>query len=699
VSQDTRTRAGFASAELRLRLGALLRGVRAAVARRDTRIRSLARPELADLAITTQHAQVVLAEADSYACSGRAYGPGVALTAAEERQLSRLHQDAADRGMQLPVDLQAARGLSALDRELLLLITAPALEPAFGAIYGYLNDLRFCTAFTAPVGVEVLAADAEHEQRVLAACGPFGALRGEGWVTAAPVEQSAATVLRPADGVVELMTGAPVDPALLGRDTEPMPSAGAAATTMRHAAAVAAAFRAGRVDVVGIWGPAPNGRSAVIAALAAGRPVVTAGSLAGDRAVNSALQRAALAEAVCVLTVPPDGPDEAGSLISRVTRTQVPVILVSNEPVRAPDLIRRRNFAEVPLENPGFAERRTSWSAAFPGLDAGGVDDLAGRFRLPPEEIEAVARLDAACATWATDGDRPNVGALAGLVSRQRTPRLAAVRTPRRGAELLVLPPAERAQVLEVAAAGRAWPRVADAWRLDRFGNPGVIALFTGDPGTGKTLAAEVIAAEMGLDLMAVDLSRLVSKWLGETEKHLDAVFTEAEAANCVLFFDEADSLFGQRGEVSRGSDRYANLEVGYLLQRLESFEGLAILASNLRGNLDPAFTRRFHHVVHFPRPAERERRRLWEIALGPPVELAEPIDVDILAGLDLTGAGIAAIIRSAGLAAAENPASDTLGRPAPLTPADIVAAARRQFQREARLLPREQLGVYARLL
>lgn len=140
-----------------------------------------------------------------------------------------------------------------------------------------------------------------------------------------------------------------------------------------------------------------------------------------------------------------------------------------------------------------------------------------------------------------------------------------------------------------------------------------------------RVLAAEVIASDVGVDLMVVDLSRLVSKWIGETEKHLDTVFGEAEASNCVLFFDEADSIFGQRGEVTRGADRYANLEVGYLLQRLERFEGLVILASNLRANLDPAFTRRFHHVAHFPRPAEPERRRLWEVALGPLVELAEP--------------------------------------------------------------------------
>ena len=202
-----------------------------------------------------------------------------------------------------------------------------------------------------------------------------------------------------------------------------------------------------------------------------------------------------------------------------------------------------------------------------------------------------------------------------------------------------------------------------------------------------------MIASEVGLDLMIVDVSRLVSKWIGDTEKHLDAVFTEAEASSCVLFFDEADALFGHRleGAASSGADRYANLEVGYLLQRLERYEGLVILASNLRANLDAAFTRRFHHVVHFPRPTEAERLRLWQLVLAPPVALAEPVDVQPLASLDLTGAGIAAIVRDAALAAHGQ------GRSA-LSAADVLAAASRQFRREARLLPRELSGMNTRV-
>jgi ATPase family associated with various cellular activities (AAA) len=689
--------AELASAQLRLRVGALLRGVRSAIARREARIKSLSRPEIAEVAITAQHAQVLLAEAERYASNGRAYGCGAAFTALEDRQVRQLDERAATAGIQLPDAVLAARGLSVLDRQVLVLGAAPTLEPSFGPLYGFLNDLRSCTALTPSIGVEVLAVDAHHEQRVLTACGPFGTLRADGWLTASLVEGGSTSLLRPGEGVIDLLAGAPVDTGLLGRVDPPVSSVGIARATLRRAAAVAAAFRAGDVDVVGVWGPAHGGRAAVVSDITGTRSTVIADGLVAGGDVDRALHRAAVTRSVCVLTLPQD-PATVVDVIERVTRSAVPVVVVADEPVRATQLICRRNFAEVSLDVPGFAERRTSWSAAFPGLDTAAVDDLAGRFRLLPDEIEAVARFDAACSTWATNGDRPGVDALAGLVSRRRSPRVATIRTPRRGRDVLVLPPAELSQVLDVAAAARAWPRIADAWRLDRFGNPGIVALFTGDPGTGKTLAAEVIATEIGLSLMEVDLSRLVSKWLGDTEKHLDAVFTEAEASNCVLFFDEADSLFGQRGEVTRGSDRYANVEVGYLLQRLERYEGLVILASNLRGNLDPAFTRRFHHVVHFPRPTEAERRRLWEIALAPPVELAGPIDYELLAGVELTGAGIAAVVRTAGLAAAHDTAH-TVGGPAPLRPLDLVAAIHRQFQREARLLPSEQLGRYARLL
>ena len=146
----------------------------------------------------------------------------------------------------------------------------------------------------------------------------------------------------------------------------------------------------------------------------------------------------------------------------------------------------------------------------------------------------------------------------------------------------------------------------------------GITALFSGSPGTGKTLAAHVVAAELGMDIVRVDLSAIVDKYIGETQKNLERVFHQAESLNVVLFFDEADALFGRRSEVKDAHDRYANQEVAYLLQRMEQFDGITILATNLRGNLDPAFSRRLSFILHFPDPDVPTRKRLWETHVGP---------------------------------------------------------------------------------
>ena len=145
-----------------------------------------------------------------------------------------------------------------------------------------------------------------------------------------------------------------------------------------------------------------------------------------------------------------------------------------------------------------------------------------------------------------------------------------------------------------------------------------MLALFAGESGTGKTLSAEVVAAELGLDLYVVHLSSLVDKYVGETEKNLERIFTEADRADAVLLFDEADAVFGKRSEVKDAHDRYANMECAYLFQRLESFDGIALLTTNLRANIDEAFTRRLDLIVDFPFPDAEQRLALWERCLGP---------------------------------------------------------------------------------
>ena len=216
--------------------------------------------------------------------------------------------------------------------------------------------------------------------------------------------------------------------------------------------------------------------------------------------------------------------------------------------------------------------------------------------------------------------------------------------------------------------------------------------LFTGDPGTGKTLAAEVIAGLLELPLYKVDLAHVVSKWVGETEKNLEAVFREAEESHAVLFFDEAEALFGKRGEIQHGTDRYANLEVSYLLQRLENSRGLVILASNLKDQIDGAFVRRFHVGVHFPRPALPERRRIWQRAFPPSAPLDAQVNLDALARLDLTGAGIVGSARTSALIAA-NAGSPSIGMD------HVIRATARQFRREARVLTPSELGAYGAML
>ncbi len=186
----------------------------------------------------------------------------------------------------------------------------------------------------------------------------------------------------------------------------------------------------------------------------------------------------------------------------------------------------------------------------------------------------------------------------------------------------------------------------------------GICALFAGSPGTGKTLAAHIVADALGMDLFTVELTAMVDKYIGETEKNLERVFTEAESLNAVLFFDEADALFGSRSEVRDAHDRYANQEVAYLLQRMEQFDGIAVLATNLRGNLDVAFARRLHFIITFPDPDAPTRRRLWtkHLAQLSGMDPADPVDIDGLAGtLDITGGDIRNIVLAAAYGSVED--------------------------------------------
>ena len=269
--------------------------------------------------------------------------------------------------------------------------------------------------------------------------------------------------------------------------------------------------------------------------------------------------------------------------------------------------------------------------------------------------------------------------------------RLATRIRRRRTWDELVLPAEQLAQVRDVVERYEHRSRVYGEWGFRPVPSAGVVALFAGPPGTGKTLSAEVIAGALGLDLFRIDLAALVSKYIGETEKNLEAVFRAAEGGRMVLVFDEADAVFGKRSEVSDANDRYANVETSYLLQRLETYDGVAVLTTNYASNIDDAFLRRIHVHVEFTPPDECERRRLWETSF-PPGAPVDDLDLAFLAGqFKLTGAAI----RSVGLAAAFRAAATT--RRIGMT--EVLLALRSELRKQGRLTGPSAFAPYTHLL
>lgn len=261
----------------------------------------------------------------------------------------------------------------------------------------------------------------------------------------------------------------------------------------------------------------------------------------------------------------------------------------------------------------------------------------------------AVERVHRACALRAATPAMPEVRAAARLRSAAELGALARHIEPAVGWQDLVLPGAVRHRLDMLVARVRHREEVFRDWGMRRGGGrgQGTAALFAGESGTGKTMAAEALAHELGLDLYVVSLPSIVSKYIGETEKNLERVFSAAETLDAVVLFDEADSMFAKRGEVKGSNDRHANMQSGYLLQRLEAFNGLAILTTNLRSNIDSAFTRRFDEVVHFESPGPDVRAQLWRSLLG--AAAPDDLPVDTLAqAYDLAGGSIRACVESA---------------------------------------------------
>jgi SpoVK/Ycf46/Vps4 family AAA+-type ATPase len=242
--------------------------------------------------------------------------------------------------------------------------------------------------------------------------------------------------------------------------------------------------------------------------------------------------------------------------------------------------------------------------------------------------------------------------------SNQKLTELSVKVSPKYGWSDIVLAEEKIIQLKEICSQVKNRYCVFDRWgfREKLSYGKGLSVLFSGSPGTGKTMAAQVMAGELQLDLYKIDLSSIVSKYIGETEKNLAGIFHEAETSNAILFFDEADALFGKRTEVSDAHDRYANIETGFLLQKMEEYEGVVILATNLRKNMDEAFTRRIRFIVEFPFPDEKNRLHIWKVHFPGQAPLAEDIDYEFLARqFPISGGSIRNIVLNAAFLAAQN--------------------------------------------
>ncbi|MGH3622103.1 MAG: ATP-binding protein [Sciscionella sp.] len=580
-----------------------------------------------------------------------------------------------------------AFGLDELDVSLLLTALAPELDARFEHLYGYLNDdvsRRRATIGLALELCELPAADPVGRAR-LAPGSPL--LHGGLLVVEDEDRPLLGRSLRVPDRVTAHLLGDDrADPdllALLGQppvgaagDPHPLSGAlrrGVGSCYLREQGAgggialAAAALREAGYGVlfVDLTRLVDVTHLAYLARIIAREATLTgSGVVVGPVNAVPAERRGAL-RALCELA-PPVLLTGSGGWDPHWTAPAVPLCL------------------DVPA--PSTLDRRQLWRAQLNGAAAPDLDPAAETdgFRLGPEQIERAAR---AAIGHAALTDSPVTGAELRAGARAQNSagleRLARRIVPRLGWADLVLPPPALGQLHELAVRVRHRERVLREWSMRPGGGRGigVTALFTGESGTGKTTAAEVVATELGLDLYAVDLASVVDKYVGETEKNLERIFTEAAEVNGVLLFDEADAIFGKRSSVSDSHDRYANIESAYLLQRMESFDGLAILATNLRANLDEAFTRRLDMLVDFPLPDVRMRLSLWETCLGTALPRTNDLDLDYCArAFDLAGGDIrSAAITAAYAAAAAN---------RPVTQADLIQAAEAEYRKLGRLQP-----------
>jgi hypothetical protein len=589
-------------------------------------------------------------------------------------------------------------GLGGFEREVLLLALAPELDGTFERLYAYVQDDLGRRHATADLALSLLLGDGDNIDEACERLGPHGALRRNRLIVLDEVSPAAALPHRPLrveERAVEFVRGVNrPDPRIehLLEPTAPALLAEADQTIVAQAAdwlGAAPGQLFGRaVNLIGPLGARQvHLARSICESIGIGLARLDAAALVASaidrRELVALIEREAALLNLAFYVEPASGAGEARPLMRELDHLRALMFIATQSGWQT-----AREVLTIPVSRPGAAERTELWQRALTraGFAYGDavLAPVVEQFDIGADEIAAAVA--AAGARAALRGSRTAVStAELWAVCRERIvpglDELAQRVAPCYGWDDIVLPPDGAEQLRDIADQVAHRATVYRNWgfgaKLSR--GQGISALFAGPSGTGKTMAAEILAGSLDLDLYRIDLAGVVSKYIGETEKNLRRIFDAAEAGGAVLFFDEADALFGKRSEVKDSHDRYANIEVNYLLQRMEDFRGLAILATNRRAALDSAFMRRLRFIVEFPFPAARQRLEIWR-KVFPPDAALQGVDFAWLARLEIPGGSIRNIaLAAAFLAAAEGGA---------IAMRHVIRAARREFVKMERLVP-----------
>jgi hypothetical protein len=579
----------------------------------------------------------------------------------------------------------AAFALSDFERDVLLLAAAPDFDPAFARLCAYVNDdaaLRFATPHLA---LCLLGSDG-RSRRALDRTAPLRRFHlvelAEG-----PRDAWGLRPLRVDEGMLDHLTGNHRIDARVADILEPAAVTACDETTTelagRAAAVAVAQLHRAQWPAIAVTGSrhAPKIGFARAVSAALGLELVTANPPTEEHTVGLMGREAALLGLAYHFDA--GGDARRAGLADMLPRVEAPVVVSCDEMLDC-----ARDLVHVDLPAAGPAVQEAIWHQALgPAVRLGDGDlaRLVQQFDLDPETITRIAREAKRQAVLST-GDPAAVPRFDDLWSvcrarvRRRGKELGNPGSPRARWADIVLPDHLREQLTELADQAAQRSVVYERWGFAEHLQRGraITAMFAGPSGTGKTMAAEVLASHLRLDLYRIDLAGVVDKYIGETEKNLRRVFDAAEDSGAVLFFDEADALFGKRTDVRDSHDRYANIEVDYLLQRMEAYRGIAILATNRKSLLDPAFLRRLRFVLDFPFPDARSRGRMWRQAFPDQAPLGD-LDWDALTRLELTGGSIRTIAVNAAFLAAR--AGQEIGM------VHLLRAARREYAKLDRLI------------